>query len=467
MSLAVLGVSTCMTTTRPVEATTIAGDAPGYTTRRRGDARLRRRLLPLYLAAALGGLSLWVPVEKLFLSDIGFDAASIGIMAAAYAAMVPLLEIPSGILADRWSRRGVLIIANVALGGSAIVGGLSTNVATYLVAALLLGVFFALQSGTADSIIYDTLVEETGYSEGFERSLGRFHLWQGAALVCSALAGACLAAATSPRLTYLVTVPLVLASVPALLAFREPRLHRVDDPEPIRAQVATTYRTLLERGRLRPVIAAMVMTALLLQALLEFGPLWMLALAAPTLLFGAHWAGLMSALGLGGLLSGRTSLTRPRTIRAVVLLMLGCSLVMATSHQVVAVIVAQIAFALLLVVVAAFLSRIFHDEIPSTIRAGVSSGVGTLTWAAFLPFALMFGFVTNHSGVRMAGWMIVAVTAMASASLLHLATSRRAGAAVEERRAPSRGAADAGAGTGRRVTKPRDASHAPKEKWKD
>jgi MFS family permease len=412
----------------------MAGDASGATTRRRDDARLRRRLLPLYVAAAFGGLSLWVPVEKLFLRGIGFDAASIGIMAAAYAAMVPLLEIPSGILADRWSRRGVLIIANVALGASAIVGGLSTNVATYLVAALFLGVFFALQSGTADSIIYDTLVEETGRSEGFERSLGRFHLWQGVALVCSALAGAGLAAATSPRLTYFVTVPLVLASVPALLAFREPRLHRVEDPEPIRAQVGTTYRTLLKRGRLRPVIAAMVMTALLLQALLAFGPLWMLALAAPTLLFGAHWAGLMSALGLGGLLSGRTSLTRPRTIRAVVVLMLGCSLVMATSHQVVAVIVAQVGFALLLVVVGAFLSRLFHDEIPSTIRAGVSSGVGTLTWAAFLPFALVFGFVTKHSGVHTAAWMIVAVTAMASASLVHLATSRRVGAAVDERR---------------------------------
>jgi predicted MFS family arabinose efflux permease len=434
MSSPVIVVSICMTTTTTPETTTIAAETPSDTSQHwDDDARLRRRLLPLYLAAAFGGLSLWVPVEKLFLSTIGFDAASIGIMAAAYAAVVPILEIPSGILADRWSRRGVLIIANVALAASAVVGGLSTNVATYMVAALLLGVFFALQSGTADSIIYDTLMEETGRSEGFERSLGRLHLWQGVALVCSALAGAGLAAATSPRVTYFLTAPFVLASIPALLAFKEPLLHRVEDPEPIRAQVATTYRILLERGRLRPVIATMVMTALLLQALLEFGPLWMLALAAPTLLFGAHWAGLMSALGLGGLLSGRTSLTRPRTVRVVVAVMLGCSLVMATSHQVVVVVAAQVGLALLLVIVGAFLSRLFHDQIPSTIRAGVSSGVGTLTWAAFLPFALAFGFVTRHSGVHTAAWMMVAITAMASVSLVHLATSRRVGASIPDR----------------------------------
>ena len=49
-------------------------------------------------------------------------------MAAAYAAVVPILEVPSGILADRWSRRGVLMAASAALALSALIGGLSHNV---------------------------------------------------------------------------------------------------------------------------------------------------------------------------------------------------------------------------------------------------------------------------------------------------------------------------------------------------
>jgi hypothetical protein len=64
---------------------------------------LARRLLPLQIGVALQGLILWVPIEKLFMTQIGFDAASVGVMAAAYAAVTPLLEVPSGILADRWS----------------------------------------------------------------------------------------------------------------------------------------------------------------------------------------------------------------------------------------------------------------------------------------------------------------------------------------------------------------------------
>src|SRR5262245_35076962 len=132
---------------------------------------VHRRLAPLVVATFFGGIALWVPVEKLFLAELGFTPTSIGLMAAAYAAVVPLLEIPSGVLADRWSRRGVLLVGNAGAFLSVLVGGLSTNRATYVAAALLLGVYFAMQSGTVDAIVYDTVVEETGDSAGFEAIL--------------------------------------------------------------------------------------------------------------------------------------------------------------------------------------------------------------------------------------------------------------------------------------------------------
>ena len=76
---------------------------------------LQRRLRPLYIALLLQNVALWVPVEKLFMNEIGFDAASVGVMAAAYALVAPVLEVPSGILADRWSRRGALVLGDGAL----------------------------------------------------------------------------------------------------------------------------------------------------------------------------------------------------------------------------------------------------------------------------------------------------------------------------------------------------------------
>ena len=134
---------------------------------------LWRRLLPLHVAVMLQGFMLWTPVEKLFMTEIGFDAPSVGVMAAAYAALVPLVEIPSGILADRWSRCGVLVVASSALALSALIGGLSTNDVTYIGSALVLGIYFAMYSGTMEAVVYDTVLEETGGSDDYERRIGR------------------------------------------------------------------------------------------------------------------------------------------------------------------------------------------------------------------------------------------------------------------------------------------------------
>ena len=249
-----------------------------------------KRLRPLQLATFLQGLLFWVPVEKLFMSEIGFTPASFGVMAAAYAAVVPVLEVPSGILADRWSRRGVLIVANAALALSALIGGLAHDVPTYVLSALVLGVFFAMNSGTVDSIVYDTLLEETGTGAGFERAIGRVRVLDSAALVVSALAGGVLAGIAGTRITYLLTVPVVLVSILVLLRCPEPGLHRAGEPLSLRAHTALTWRTLTRSSRLVPIITLSVLSGVILQVVLEFGPLWLVALAAPALLYGPHWA---------------------------------------------------------------------------------------------------------------------------------------------------------------------------------
>lgn len=242
---------------------------------------VQRRLRPLHVAVALQGFMLWVPVEKLFMNEIGFDPAADGMMAAAYAAVVPLVELPSGILADRWSRRGVLAMAGVALALCALIGGLSTGVSTYVVSALMLGVFFAMRSGTLDAVVYEVVLEETGRSDTFERHIGRVRLTESLALVGGALAGGALAGLTSTRLTYVATVPFAVVSVVACLRLREPRLHEAQVRAPLRTHLALTVRSLSTSSDLISIITLTVLTSALLQLILEFGPLWLVALAAP------------------------------------------------------------------------------------------------------------------------------------------------------------------------------------------
>ena len=129
--------------------------------------------------------------------------------------------------------------------------------------------------------------------------------------MASALAGGLIAQFAPLRATYFLTAPLLVLSAVLLLRFREPQLHKAEEREPLRAQLGATYRTILSGGQMRAIVALTVAGALLMQGMLEFGPLWLVALLVPPFLYGPHWAGLTAALGLGGVL-GSQRVVHPR-----------------------------------------------------------------------------------------------------------------------------------------------------------
>jgi predicted MFS family arabinose efflux permease len=374
---------------------------------------------------ALQGLILWVPIEKLFMTEIGFDAASVGAMAAAYAAVVPLLEVPSGILADRWSRRWVMILGCIALMASSLIGGLSHNVITYVIGAMILGVYFAFSSGTVDSIVYDAVVEETGSNELYEKWIGRIRAVESAAFVLSALTGGVLAQYTSSRFTYFATIPLVGLAIIGFLRFDEPRLHQAAERVNLRSHVALTFRTMITS---RPVLRVLLLAAtagLLSSAVFEFGPLWLVALAAPAVLYGPYWAALVSTLGIGGLLTIRLRLERWLMLAMLIILSLAASVLLTWTRSLAVVVVAQVLLGLVLAIVGIHASRLLHDAVPSSIRAGVSSGAGTLTWMLFLPFSLVFGWVAREEGVNSSGFMLAgAVVVLAILLIISVRATR-------------------------------------------
>jgi MFS family permease len=395
---------------------------------------LVQRLLVLQVAVALQGFLLWVPVEKLFMTEIGFDARSVGVMAAAYAAVVPLLEVPSGILADRWSRSRLMVCATIALVASSLLGGLSTNVATYIVAAMLLGVYFALNSGTVDSIVYDAVLEETGSSDIYETWIGRIRMVESGAFVASALAGGVLAGWTSARLTYFASVPIVAIAIVAFLRFDEPRLHRSAEPVALRSHMALTFRTMTRRGDVRRAVLLAALVALLSQAIFEFGPLWLVALDAPAALFGPYWAALLSTIGVGGYLAGKLDLDRRPAVIALAVVAPAAAFALSQTGSLAAVIAAQAALALALAVIGIRAGRLLHDGVPSNVRAGVSSGVGTFSWMLFLPFSLVFGAYAREHGVQSSGWFLAAAALVVG--LLLAASELRRGAVPAAPAAP-------------------------------
>jgi hypothetical protein len=291
-------------------------------------------------------------------------------------------------------------------------------VIAYVIAAMILGVYFAFSSGTVDSIVYDTVLEETGSNELYERWIGRIRAVESAAFVLSALAGGVLAQYTSARFTYFATIPLIGLAIIGFLRFHEPRLNQAAERVTLRSHVALTVKTMITSRAVLRVLLLTATAGLLSQAVFEFGPLWLVALAAPAVLYGPYWAALVSTLGIGGLLIGKLPLERRLMVAVLIIGSLATALVLTLTHSLPVVIAAQVVLALALAIIGIHASRLLHDSVPSSIRAGVSSGAGTLTWVIFLPFSLVFGWTARDSGIDKSGFMLAGAVVILSALLI-------------------------------------------------
>ncbi len=124
----------------------------------------------------------------------------------------------------------------------------------------------------------------------------------------------------------------------------------------------------------RQVMLLAALVGLLSQAVFEFGPLWLVALAAPAALFGPYWAALVSTLGAGGYLTSKLNLDRRAALSLLALAAPAAALALTQTRALAAVIAAQVVLALSLAIISIRAGKLLHDGVPSNLRAGVSSG---------------------------------------------------------------------------------------------
>lgn len=378
-----------------------------------------RRLLPLYIAAFCQGLVFWYAIEKLFMVGIGFDSATIGLMIAVYSTVILLFEIPSGILADRWSRKGVLVLSGITLASSALLGGLSTTVPMYIAAMAIWGFGAAMRSGIYDSIIYDTLVEQNGHAKSFKRHMGHYQIVEGAALVLGALVGGLLADQLGMGETYLLSVPVALLSFVFLYFFHEPTLHKAETETKLAVHIRQVFRIVLRQKELAMLLIALIALGIVLDGTLEFSQLWFIAVAMPVLFFGPLYALVLSSFSIAGFLAKFVHQTKfvYFTLAAVLMALLGLTM---QSHFIILGILQVIVCAGTGVILIA-LTHQLHDHLPSQLRSGASSTVSTITRLVMIPFILFFGFVADQQTIFIATLLLVAACVVGmSASFLAL-----------------------------------------------
>lgn len=111
-------------------------------------------------------------VDKLLFLSKGVSLVEISILMSIWAASTILFEIPSGILADRWNRKSMLVIAGVARTLLCVSWLFIDNMIGFGIGLILLAISQSFLSGTTQAYLYDAL-SRTNDENKFEVSWGR------------------------------------------------------------------------------------------------------------------------------------------------------------------------------------------------------------------------------------------------------------------------------------------------------
>ena len=177
--------------------------------------------------AALSEFVPLYPLYALLFLDTGLSTAEISALFAVWSVAAVLAEVPAGALADRWSRRGVLVCGAVLQAAAFGLWALAPGTAGFAVGFAVWGVSSALYSGTAEALVFDGL-RDVGAEEAFARVNGRMTAAELLAQVPTALAAAALHAVGGFGLVAWVSAGISLVAGALALRFPEPPRDRED-----------------------------------------------------------------------------------------------------------------------------------------------------------------------------------------------------------------------------------------------
>lgn len=135
------------------------------------------------LLAAIGFTPIMLPIIVLFWQDCGLDMVDIFALQALFAVAVAVLEVPTGMVADRMGKRTSLLIGFAIVFVSMLAYAMSRGFWAFFVVEISLALGFTFLSGADSALLYDSL-EELGREDEYKRREGEA---MGIRLVCFAL----------------------------------------------------------------------------------------------------------------------------------------------------------------------------------------------------------------------------------------------------------------------------------------
>jgi MFS family permease len=153
----------------------------------------------------------WLPIYAVFFLIRGLDYSAILLLYAVDNVFQTVLEIPSGMLSDRWGRRPVLMLGALIQMTGFLMIAFGNGMAWYITAMALHGAALACLSGSDAAFIYDSLIA-AGREKEFKKIEGRAYMYNLIGWGAGGLLGGWLAVKS-------LALPYILSALTSFLAF--------------------------------------------------------------------------------------------------------------------------------------------------------------------------------------------------------------------------------------------------------
>jgi len=237
-----------------------------------------------YLATALAYFGFFTPIIQLFYLDHNLTITKIAFLGVAWSIIRIILEVPSGMLADKWGRKKVFAISSLFAVFQVIMLIYADNYWHFIVASIFSAISYSFLSGTNTAFFYDTLKQLKRENE-FEKLWARQEIFAQVPLIIAFVSSGFLYK-FSPLLPFQLSLLFLFASFIIVLTFKEPEFHKPIEEINVFAHFKQSLKFILENSFLKAILIFSVIFSIGSDISYGYGQIYLKQLALPIVLFG-------------------------------------------------------------------------------------------------------------------------------------------------------------------------------------
>lgn len=191
---------------------------------------MKSDILKIYLYKFFDDFILIYAFYAVMFSDFSITPAQIGILLGIWSIVAFLLEVPSGVFADKYSRKHILFFAQLVRGLGYLTWILFPTFWGFLVGFIFWGIKSAFTSGTFEALLYD-LLNKYGKKDEYTKILGRT---RGLAYAGNLLAAGAGAYAIQHGYTFVLLISIVSLLISAVSIILLPKIEKKQSTEEVK-----------------------------------------------------------------------------------------------------------------------------------------------------------------------------------------------------------------------------------------